>query len=54
MKNPIVTQLRDQQAEFYKNGKCTDKIADLRIIVEQSIEWHSPLRNNFLDYEKAF
>ena len=26
----------------------------LRIIVEQSIEWNSPLYVNFVDYEKAF
>nr|KAG5697709.1 hypothetical protein BaRGS_000594 [Batillaria attramentaria] len=30
------------------------KIASLRIIVEQSLEWNSPLYINFIDYEKAF
>ncbi|VDP48346.1 unnamed protein product [Schistosoma margrebowiei] len=33
---------------------CTDQIATLRIIVEQSIEWNSTLYINFIDYEKAF
>ncbi|VDO75495.1 unnamed protein product [Schistosoma margrebowiei] len=33
---------------------CTDQIATLRIIVEQSIEWNSSLYINFIDYEKAF
>ncbi|VDP50304.1 unnamed protein product [Schistosoma margrebowiei] len=33
---------------------CTDQIATLRIIVEQSIEWNSSLYINFIDYKKAF
>ncbi|VDP31522.1 unnamed protein product [Schistosoma margrebowiei] len=32
---------------------CTDQIATLRIIVEQSVEWNSSLYINFIDYEKA-
>ncbi|KAK4470008.1 hypothetical protein MN116_000037, partial [Schistosoma mekongi] len=54
LKDPIDTQLRDQQAGFCKDRSCTDLIATLRFIVEQSIEWNSPLYINFLDYEKAF
>ena len=37
--------LRDQQAGFRKNRSCADQIASLRIIVEQSPEWNSPLYN---------
>ncbi|VDO94892.1 unnamed protein product [Schistosoma margrebowiei] len=33
---------------------CTDQIATLRIIVEQSFGWNSSLYINFIDYEKAF
>ena len=33
---------------------CTDQIATLRIIVEQSIEWNLSIYVNFVDYEKAF
>ncbi|VDP31602.1 unnamed protein product, partial [Schistosoma margrebowiei] len=33
---------------------CTDQIATLRIIVEQSIELNSSLYINFIDYEKTF
>ncbi|VDP08538.1 unnamed protein product, partial [Schistosoma margrebowiei] len=33
---------------------CTDQIATLRFIVEQSVEWNSSLCINFIDYEKAF
>ncbi|GFR70251.1 retrovirus-related Pol polyprotein from type-1 retrotransposable element R2, partial [Elysia marginata] len=46
--------LRDEQAGFRSNRSTTDQIATLRIIVEQSLEWSSPLIVNFLDSEKAF
>ena len=54
MKDLIDAQLCDEQAGFRKDRSCTDQIAALRIIVEQSIEWNSPLYINFVDYEKAF
>ncbi|CAH8665722.1 unnamed protein product, partial [Schistosoma curassoni] len=54
MKDAVDTQLRHQQAGFRKNRSCTDQIATLRIIVEQSVEWNSSLYINFIDYEKAF
>ncbi|VDP85264.1 unnamed protein product [Schistosoma mattheei] len=54
MKDSVDAQLRDQQAGFRKDRLCTDQIATLRIIVEQSIEWNSSLYINFIDYEKAF
>ncbi|VDO94907.1 unnamed protein product [Schistosoma margrebowiei] len=54
MKDCVDAQLRDQQAGFRKDRSCTDQIATLRIIVEQSIEWNSSLYINFIDYEKAF
>ena len=38
IKETLDGQLRDNQAGFRKNRSCTDKIAALRIIVEQSIE----------------
>ena len=47
-------KLRDQQAGFRQDRSCTDQTATLRIIVEPSIEWNSPLYVNFVDYEKAF
>ena len=46
--------LRDEQAGFRKNRSCADNIATLRIIIEQSLEWNSPLYINLIDYEKAF
>lgn len=48
------SKLRDQQAGFRKNRSCIDQIATLRIILEQSLEWNSPLYINFVDFEKAF
>ena len=46
MKGEVDKTLREEQAGFRQDRSCTDQIATLRIIVEQSIE--------FVDYEKAF
>jgi hypothetical protein len=47
-------KLTEQQAGFRKDRSCTDKIAALRIIIEQSLEWNTSLFLNFVDFEKAF
>ena len=54
MKGKVDQTLREQQPGFRQDRSCTDQIATLRIIVEQSIEWNSSLYINFVDYEKAF
>nr|KAG5686358.1 hypothetical protein BaRGS_026819 [Batillaria attramentaria] len=54
MKDAIDQRLRDEQAGFRKERSCTDQIATLRIIVEQTIEWQTPLYVCFIDFEKAF
>ena len=54
MKGEVDKTLREEQAGFRQDRSCTDQIATLRIIVEQSIEWNSSLYINFVDYEKAF
>ncbi|VDO73100.1 unnamed protein product [Schistosoma curassoni] len=54
MKGSLDVQLSDQQVGFRKDRSCTHRIATLRIIVEQSIEWNWSLYINFTDYEKAF
>ena len=54
MKAAVDNRLRDQQAGFRQDRSCTDHIATLRIIVEQSLELNSSLYVNFIDYEKAF
>ena len=51
---PVDLKLRENQAGFRSSRSCVDQIATLRIIIEQSIEWNSPLYLNFIDYEKAF
>ena len=54
LKTVVDAKLRDHHAGFRKDRSCTDQIATLRIIVEQSMEWDSSLYINFVDYEKAF
>ena len=54
LKEAVDPKLRDQQADLRWNRSCANQIASLRIIVEQSLEWNSPLYINFIDYEKAF
>lgn len=46
--------MRDHQIGLRKGRSCTDHIATLRIIVEQSLEWNSSLYVTFIDFEKAF
>lgn len=53
--SPVVEScLRNEQAGFRKNKSCVDHINSLRIIVEQSSEWNSPLYLLFVDFERAF
>ena len=50
----VDAKLREEQAGFRAGRSCTDQIATLRIIIEQSLEWQSPLYINFVDFRKAF
>ena len=54
LKAEVDGRLRDEQAGFRKERSCTHHIATLRIIVEHSLEWNSPVFVTFVDYEKAF
>ena len=54
IKDKVDPLLRDMQAGFRKERSCTDQIVTLRIILEQSAEWNTPLYINFVDFEKAF
>ena len=47
LKTGVDAKLRDHQAGFRQDRSCTDQIATLRIIVEQSMEWDSSLYINF-------
>ena len=46
--------LRQEQAGFRKGRGCIDQIFTLKNIIEQSIEWKTPLYINFIDFKKAF
>jgi len=54
IKAALDEKLREEQAGFRGGQSCTDQIATLRIIVEQSIAWQSSLYINFIDFEKTF
>ena len=54
LKDAIDKKLRPEQAGFRKDRSCTDQIATLRIIIEQSLEWQSTLYLNFIDFKQAF
>ena len=53
IKASVDETLRENQAGFRKGRSCIDQIATLRIIIEQSEEWNSPLFMNSIEYEKA-
>ena len=49
-----VSKLREEQAGFRRGRGCIDQIFALRNILEQSLEWNTPLYVNFIDFKKAF
>jgi len=54
LKAALDKTLRDEQAGFRQDRSCTDHIATMRIIIEQSLEWQTPLYTVFVDFQKAF
>ena len=54
MKTEVDRLLREEQTGFRKERSCTDHKATLRVIIEQSLEWNSPLYITFIDFENAF
>ena len=50
----IDPMLRDEQAGFRASKGCIDNSNTLRQIVEQSVEWNSPLYALFIDFQRAF
>jgi hypothetical protein len=47
-------KMRPEQAGFRTSKSCADHINTLRIIIEQSIEFCSPLQLVFIDFQQAF
>lgn len=54
LKTALDKTLREEQAGFRQDKSCTDHIATMRIIIEQSLEWQTPLYSVFVDFKKAF
>ncbi|XP_056017329.1 uncharacterized protein LOC130053785 [Ostrea edulis] len=53
LKTALDKTLREEQAGFRQDRSCTDHIATMRIIIEQSMEWQTPLCAVFVDFQKA-
>jgi hypothetical protein len=54
VKTHLESKLDDEQAGFRAGSSCIDHINTLRIIIEQCVEFRSPLHLLFIDFEKAF
>nr|KAG5698609.1 hypothetical protein BaRGS_027120 [Batillaria attramentaria] len=54
LKTALDKTLREEQAGFRNDRSCTDHIATMRIIIEQSLEWQTPLYSTFVDFQTAF
>ena len=54
LKSSLDKTLRDEQASFRQDRSYTNHIATMRIIIEQSLEWQTPLHAVFVDFQKAF
>ena len=53
LKTALDKRLRVEQAGFRQDRSCTDHIATMHIIIEQSLEWQTPLYTVFVDFQKA-
>ncbi|XP_062579676.1 uncharacterized protein LOC134241657 [Saccostrea cucullata] len=54
IKKALDEEQRSEQAGFHQDRLCTYHIATLRIIIEQSIEWQSPLYSVFMGFGNVF
>lgn len=54
LQDALEPHIRNEQAGFRPNRSCIDQINTLRLILEQTAEWQSPLYLLFVDFEKAF
>ena len=53
IKTALDEKLREEQAGFRAGRSCTDQIATLRIIVEQSIKWHYRMPDKIVTISRA-
>ena len=54
LKTALDRRLRDEQAGFRQDRSCTDHITTMRIIINQSLDWQTPLYTIIADFQKAF
>ena len=54
LKTTLDKQLRVEQVRFRQDRSCTDHIATMRIIIEQSLELQAPLCAVFGEFQKSF
>ena len=54
MKKEVDSILREEQAGFRPGRSCCDQIFVLRSILEECLEWNTPLTIKFIDFQKAF
>ena len=54
LKKALDKTLREEQTGFCQNRSWTDHIATLQIIIEQLLEWQTPVNSVFVDFQKAF
>ena len=54
LKEELEPKVRPEQAGFWPNKSCAHHINTLRIIVEQSVEFRSPLQLVFIDFQQTF
>ena len=53
-KDTIDILLREEQVGFSLGRSSTDQITTLRIILDECLEWQTPLAVSFVDFQKAF
>ena len=53
-KDHLYSTIDREQAVFRPGSSCVDHINTLRLIIEQSAEYHSDLHLVFVDFENSF
>jgi hypothetical protein len=54
LKTALDKTLREEQVGLHRNRSRTHHIATMSIIIEQSLEWQTPLYSIFVEFQKAF
>ena len=54
IRDALDNKLRKEQAGFRRGKGCMQQMCILRNIIDQCLEWNSPLFINYVDFRKAF